>query len=212
MKLVSGSLLVALVSTAAVAAAPNPPAPAAAAPAQPAAVPAAAPSAERLDLARKFVNASMSTDRYMDYVHMGATQAASEAIVNNADASDTPPEKVMADVDKVVAQMEPAMRAQLPKLFEAFAQAYAREFTADELRAMTAFAATPAGRHYLGNREFVLSDEGVMKAQMDLMESVAPILEGLQKQACARRTAERIAMGDKKATCPLAKAAETQQG
>jgi hypothetical protein len=167
---------------------------------------------ERLELARKFVNVALSPDRYMQFIHMGAMQAASEAVVNNADASDTPPQQVMADVDKVVAQMEPAMRAQLPKLFDAYAHAYAREFSADELQAMIAFSQSPAGKHYLSNGAFIMEDPGVLQAQQDMMEAVEPIMEDLRKQACQRRTEARIAAGDKKATCPLAKAAETRQG
>jgi len=214
MKLVSGSLLVTLVSTTAFAAAPQE----AGAPA-PAAVDRIAASRaahtitpERLDLARQFVNATMSGDEYTDTIRASALQAASEAVVNNADASDTPADKVMADVQKVVDRLEPPMRAQLPKLLDAYAQAYAREFSADELRSMVAFAQSPAGRHYTRSQGFLMGDRAIVQAQMDMMESMEPVLQDLRKQACQRHTQERIAMGDTKATCPLAKAAETQQG
>jgi len=35
---------------------------------------------------------------------------------------------------------------------------------------------------------------------------------GMAKEACAKKTAARVAAGDKKATCPLAKATATAQG
>ena len=207
MKFVSGSLLITLASTAAIAAAPpSAPAPAPAAQASHVVTP------ERLDLARKFVSATMSGDKYVDYVHQAAAAAASEGVINNADASDTPPDKVMADVQKVIAKLEPAMRAQMPKLLEAYAQAYAREFDADELRSMVDFAQSPAGRHYTRSQSFMMGDREVLKAQMDMMQAMEPVLQDLARQACQRHTEERIAAGEKKAVCPLAKAAETAQG
>jgi uncharacterized protein len=208
MKLVSGSLLVTLVSTTAWAAAPT----AAPVPAAVAAQSAPAAAAERLALAREFVTQSTSVDHYMAQVHDASMRLASEAVINNADASDTPPDKIMADVDKLVARLEPPMRAHIPQLFEAYAQAYAREFSADELRALVAFGQSPAGKHYLDNEAFMMTDPGVMKVNMEMMESMQPVLENLAREACAKHTAERIAAGDKKATCPLAKAAETRAG
>ena len=199
MKLVSGSLLVTLVSTTAWAAAPT-------------AAPVPAAAAERLALAREFVTQSTSVDHYMAQVHDASMRLASEAVINNADASDTPPDKIMADVDKLVARLEPPMRAHIPQLFEAYAQAYAREFSADELRALVAFGQSPAGKHYLDNEAFMMTDPGVMKVNVEMMESMQPVLENLAREACAKHTAERIAAGDKKATCPLAKAAETRAG
>ena len=47
---------------------------------------------------------------------------------------------------------------------------------------------------------------------MDMMEAIAPVMEQYRREKCAEHTAQRIAAGDKKATCPLSKAAETREG
>jgi len=208
MKLISGSLFVVLASSAAWAAAPQAAAPASAAAVQP----AATPSPERLALARQFVTQSTSVDHYMAQVHDASMRLASEAVIDNADDNDASPDKIMADVDKVVARLEPPMRAHIPQLFEAYAQAYAREFSADELRALVAFGQSPAGKHYLDNEAFMMTDPGVMKVNVEMMQSMQPVLENLAREACAKKAAARVAAGDTKATCPLAKAAETRAG
>jgi hypothetical protein len=202
MKLVSGSLLVTLVSTTAWAAAPNA-SPAPAPEVAQGAAAAVAVSPERLDLARKFVALTLSEDKYFDLMRMGALQAASEKVLSSADGADTPPETIEQGVDMVFAKIRPVLHAQMPKLLEAYALAYAREYSADDLRGMVAFAQSPAGRHYLGNPEFILGDPGVLQAQMELQEAIEPIGQEFRKEACAKRAAERIAAGDKKATCPL---------
>jgi hypothetical protein len=101
-------------------------------------------------------------------------------------------------------------------LTEASAQAYAREFSAAELKDMIAFAETPTGKHYLARGAAVETDPGILKAQMEIMEGLGPIMEqvgtDMAKEACAKKAAARVAAGDKKATCPLAKAAETRAG
>lgn len=115
-------------------------------------------------------------------------------------------------VDRALAKLEPAMRAQLPKMFEAYAEAYGREFTDSELKDMIAFAGTHGGKHYLAHREFVLGDPSVVRAQEEMNEAMKPVLFELQKEACAENAAKRIAAGDKKARCPLADKPDTQAG
>jgi hypothetical protein len=214
MKLVSGSLLVTLVSSAAWAAAPQGPAgsaaPAPVSAAQPA--PAAAPSRERLALARQFVGLTVTEDSYFNLMRLGALRAATQMTLASEDGADTPPEVIEQGVDMAFAKIRPVLHVHLPRLLDAYAHAYAGKFSADELRAMNAFAASPAGKHYLGEREFVLQDPGVLQAQQELMEATVPVMEDMQKAECAKAAAARVAAGDKKATCPLAKAAETRAG
>jgi len=198
MKLISGSLLIALVSSAAWAAAPQPAAHAPAPQAE-----ASAPVGERLDLARKFVALTMNEDIFLEGMRAVALQAVSQRVLSSEDGADTPPDVIEEGVDMAFAKFKPVLHARMPKLLEAYAQAYAREFSADELRAMTAFASSPAGKHYLTNPDFGFDDEGVVKAQMELQEAMRPIGEEIQKEACAKKAAARVAAGDKKATCPL---------
>jgi hypothetical protein len=129
-----------------------------------------------------------------------------------ADSDEESATEAKSKVDHALAKLEPTMRAQLPKLFEAYAQAYAREFSDSELRDMIAFASTSGGKHYLAHREFVLGDPSVVQAQQEMNEAMKPALFELQKEACAEHTAQRIAAGDKNAKCALADKADVKQG
>jgi hypothetical protein len=118
--------------------------------------------------------------------------------------------------DRVFLLAQPKIREHMPAVLEASAQAYAREFSAAELRDMIAFAQTPTGKHYLARGAAVETDRGILDAQMGIWEDLAPIMQqvgtDMAKEACAKKAAARVAAGDKKAVCPLAKAAETAQG
>ena len=207
MKFVSGSLLITLASTAAIAAAPQQPiSPAPAAAAQTASV---EPSAERLELARRYV-ALGNSDDFMQEMRAVMMHSAS------ASASAEDQATVERFFDRVFVLAAPKIRERMPMLTEASAQAYAREFSAAELKDMIAFAETPTGKHYLARGAAVETDPGILKAQMEIMEGLGPIMEqvgtDMAKEACAKKAAARVAAGDKKATCPLAKAAETRTG
>ena len=210
MKLVSGSLLITLASTAAIAAAP----PSAPAPAPAAQVAPAVDAGERLELARKFVSITVTEDRFAGFMRVFAMQGVMDSQADDLDGGS--PEAVRAkfgtEVDKMVARFMAPVHAKMPILKEAYAHAYAREFSADELRTMTTFAESSAGHHYLSNQAFAMEDPAVVAANAEIQQSMEPVLEGLRREACAKKAAARVAAGDKKATCPLAKAAETAQG
>jgi hypothetical protein len=198
MKLISGSLLVALVSSAAWAAAPQP---AAHAPEEIAQAEDAAPSAERVTLARRLIGLTLSPDEFMEIVRTSALQTATEKLVGADYKGDG--SELEKEVNRFVARMEPAIRGQIPNLTEAYAQAYAREFSADELTEPIAFAQSPAGKHYISRVDFMDADPAVLEAQQGITEAMMPVLEEMRKEACAKRAAARVAAGDKKATCPL---------
>ncbi len=204
MKLVSGSLLITLVSSAAWAAAPQPTAPAPVAPA------ATVAASERLDLARRFVSLALPPERYMELMRAGAASGLAETLAGLNDESAQA--EGQADLQRLFAQLEPVMQAQLPRVTEAYTNAYAREYSAAELQQLIAFAQTPAGQHYLARHDFVELDPAVTDAQMQVFEAIGPVMQQMQKEKCAAKAAQRIAAGDKKATCPLAKAAETRAG
>ena len=143
MKFVSGSLLITLASTAAIAAAPQQPiSPAPAAAAQTASV---EPSAERLELARRYV-ALGNSDDFMQEMRAVMMHSAS------ASASAEDQATVERFFDRVFVLAAPQIRERMPMLTEASAQAYAREFSAAELKDMIAFAETSdaeSARHEL---------------------------------------------------------------
>ena len=201
MKLVMSSFLLAFASSALVAEAP--------AQADPSPAKAEAVSPERLNLARRFVGLSMSPDVYMEQVRVGFMASTSSQF----DELETN-ERIQAQnrLGKIYGKIEPGVRAGLPKLFEAYSKAYAREYSADELQQMIAFADTPAGRHFLTHSDFVEADAAVQDAAMDMWRATLPVMQEFRKEMCAEKAAQRVAMGDTKAKCPLAGAAETQAG
>ena len=135
MKLVVSSLLIAFASSAVAAAEPA---------ASPAPAKIEAPSSQTLELARRFIKLTVSADQYIEMARagfMGSTMSQLEGLETDDDFADAE-EKL----GKVWAKVEPSIRAQLPNLLEAYAEAHAREYTADELQQLITFAGSPAGR------------------------------------------------------------------
>ena len=194
MKLVLTSLSLALASSALAAASPIAAAP------PPAAAPTSdsAPSAERIELARRFVAVSQPGDDIVEGMRAAFSDSAAEEPESEALRA-----AAKERLDRLFARFDPKVREHQPAIVEAYVQAYAREFSADELRHMTEFASTPAGRHFLSSSAAVDLDDDVMGAQMELLEDVTPLMEDLRKELCAERAAQRIAAGDTKAKCPL---------
>lgn len=62
------------------------------------------------------------------------------------------------------ARLMPVISHHLPRMHEAIATAYAREFTAAELTDIVAFARTPAGQRYFQRSGSLLSDRDVAAA------------------------------------------------
>ncbi|MCY7280167.1 MAG: DUF2059 domain-containing protein [Sphingomonas bacterium] len=110
----------------------------------------------------------------------------------------------------LLAKLEPGIRARIPTVMEAYARAFAAKFTAEQLRELVAFASTPTGRHFLASVDALDSDPGVTDAASTLTDDLVPVIMEFQKQACAERAQQRIAMGDKKAVCPLSQDKQTR--
>lgn len=205
MKLVSGSLLVALVSSAAWAAAPQAAAPAPA----PVQQPAAAAPASKIELARRFVALTIPPDAMIESMRESARQVTAKLEEQLGDG-DTP--GAQARLDKFLAKLEPRIHARMPAILEAQAQAYSREFSQSELEQLVGFAQSPAGRHYLLGLDAVELDPAVVAAQQGLMADISSALKDEAKEMCAKKAAQRLAAGDKKATCPLSEGDETIAG
>jgi hypothetical protein len=203
MKLLITSLSIAVASSSVATAAPNQAKPVAAE----ARTDAPAPSAERVLLARKFIALTDPADAIVEMFRIGFWQGVSNSIEDEAVLTEA-----KAGLDSYLGRLEPKVREKMSRLVEAYAQVYAREFSAEELQQMIAFAESPTGRHYLDGYAKLESDEQVVDAMSELMEGLTPALQDIQKEMCAEKAAQRIAMGDTKAKCPLAAAAETQAG
>jgi hypothetical protein len=103
-----------------------------------------------------------------------------------------------AIVDKFTAAVESDGRKLLqdamPGLFEAYARAYARHFSPDELGQIEVFAKTPAGAKFLQRSNFLLSDPDVARWQTDIfsseMKRTAPLTEKMQADIAALKKSE----------------------
>ena len=182
---------------------------AAAAPASSEPVGVEAPSAERLALARQFVTLTLSSNDYVELMHEGTTQMVAALSASFEDEAEV--KSLEKSIKRYLAAAEPKVRAHMPKLAEAYAQVYARDYSAAELHQLIAFAQSPTGKRYLLARTKVDMDPLVSDAQEQLGEELAPLMEDMQREMCAEKAAQRIAAGDTKAKCPLSQP-DTAQG
>ena len=205
--LASVSLL--LASSAGIAATPLAP------PAPPSAAPTAAPAApaaladERLDLARRFVALRDQDHEFISLVRQGFWSGAMPFVTAITD--DGKRATAIDQMTALFAKLEPTIRKRIPAVSEVYARAYAAKFSTDELKELVAFGSTPTGKNFLSNMLTIEADPSVSAAAMGVMEELTPALMEFQKQACIQHTQQRIAMGDKKATCPLSTADETRE-
>jgi hypothetical protein len=194
-----------LLSAPALSAAAAPPRPTA----QPAAQPAP-PSLERQALARQFIGLTVSADQFIDLIRAQAAQGVTAGLGPNPSASDAA--EAAKGFDQFMGLLGAKFRERMPNLMEAYAQVYAREFSADELRDMVAFAQSPAGRHYSAREVDLASDPPIELQMQGFQNDVWPIVNQIMKEKCAAHTAQRIAAGDKKARCPLADKSDSAAG
>jgi hypothetical protein len=170
----------------------------------------APPSLERQELGRRFIALAVSPDDYLATMREGMAQGLREHF------GASPDEGTKAETEKFMARFlalyEPKVRERLPNILEAYAQVYAREFSADELRGMIDFAETPAGRHYFARHIRLDGDPAVIMQEEGLQDDALPIMQQMEKEQCQARTAQRIAAGDKKAHCPLADKPDSAAG
>jgi hypothetical protein len=69
-----------------------------------------------------------------------------------------------------------------PAIFDAFARAYARQFTHDELVQIRDFVATPAGSKFVRRSSEILNDPDVARANTAYMATVFAALRPLQEE------------------------------
>jgi hypothetical protein len=87
-------------------------------------------------------------------------------------------EFVKAEFERSITLTKKAM----PSMMDAMARAYARRFTLEDLKAISDFFATPAGRNYATQAATIMSDPDVLAAQRAMMiES----MQGVQERALA---------------------------
>ncbi|MDQ4086842.1 MAG: DUF2059 domain-containing protein [Pseudomonadota bacterium] len=85
-------------------------------------------------------------------------------------------------LERVRVQAGPLVAEASPAIFSAFARAYARRFTRDELVQIRAFVATPAGSRYVQQSVDLLSDPDIVQANTAYMTSVFRAIQPLQAE------------------------------
>ncbi|HEV8406892.1 MAG TPA: DUF2059 domain-containing protein [Sphingomicrobium sp.] len=166
------------------------------------------PSPQRMELARRYIGAAISADQFVDAMR----SAIAAGLSDNTDADMDEATKAESEkkMKRFLVLYEPKLRERMPNLLEAYAQVYAREFSAEELQEMVAFAQSPAGHHYLSRRLSLELDPAVLMQEQGFQNDALPIMKQIQKEMCQEATAKRIAAGDKKAKCPLSNEADTR--
>ena len=113
----------------------------------------------------------------------GLTEQIRASALAGLDA-ENPALKVVTDrsMDRMWAELGKVVESNLPGFYEAYARAYARRFSLQELREIKAFAMTAAGRKYLHDSTTLFQDPDVIVAQQRLMDSMTADMPRLQKQ------------------------------
>lgn len=202
MKFLLASLSVAIAASSLAAAAPSNPAPAEAVESP------GAPSAQRLELARRFIAVSNPVGDMMGAIRESALMTFYASAVDDGD--EAAQQTAERRVDAILARAEPTIRKRMPEILEAYSQVYAREFSAEELEQLIAFAQSPAGKHYIARMSFLDMDPAILEANQTLTDELTPIMREVTRELCAERAAQRLAAGDTKAKCPLSAEPETQ--
>jgi hypothetical protein len=136
-------------------------------PLQAAPLPGAPPAdTAALGYARQIAEVMLSPERRQE-ITQGLTQAVMTQIRSSAvgQSSDPGLRRIMDDfLAKVPGQLRPVGERHMPWITDAMAQAYAHQYSVDELRQISEFAKTPAGAHFVARGLTVLSDPGVVRA------------------------------------------------
>lgn len=157
----------------------------------------AAVDAQALGLARQFV--AIAEQGRVEAMLAGLRIG----VASGLDAMEAGPQRASfeRELDKAIAAAEPELKRQAPMMMEVYAQAYARAYSAAELRELIAFASSPAGRRYLTDNSAVEMDEAVSEAEMEMQNQLMPLFGKIAKMMCEHKAAAQFAGGDKTAKC-----------
>lgn len=98
-------------------------------------------------------------------------------------------------VERVRLLSNESTRDGTPEIFEAFARAYARQFTHDELVQIKAFVSTPAGARYVQRASDLIADPDVAEANRAYMaqalRNLEPLIAELRRETEAYSSRQR---------------------
>lgn len=159
--------------------------------AQTAPAPAAAPDPARVTAAQAVIGKIMPADQRDEMIDrmirpmMGNMRSAmmespmfAKAKADNPKFAPMMDEFIKGEFERSIALTKAAM----PAMLDAMARAYARRFTLDELKAVSAFFDTPAGRAYATQAPTIMADPDVLASQRAMMTEA---MQGVQERALA---------------------------
>lgn len=85
-------------------------------------------------------------------------------------------------VDRMIASGKVILARRIPGIMEAYAKAYAREFSREELLVLRDFVRTPTGRHFMARSTAILNDPDFKAQNQDYIRELMPLVESTQKE------------------------------
>jgi hypothetical protein len=166
------------------------------------AAPAAAPDPANLAIAREIIVIAYPPEsRQAMFARLSeamTAQARDAMLATVGGTLDAEMQRLLARyLERINAVSAQRNRDGAPRLFDAFARAYARQFSHEDLVQIRAFVGTPAGAHFLQRSADLLSDPDVAEANRaymtDAFRDMQPLIEELGRdvQAYLRRHPRR---------------------
>jgi sugar phosphate isomerase/epimerase len=138
-----------------------------------------APPADELAEARVIIEAMLPPDKREQILLDLASTVAKQASAGFMSGPLFEEPGIKAIVDRFLVDLpmvyRPLFAEHMPKILEATAIAYTREFTFEELRDIAAFARTPSGQRYFLRIQALQSDPDVAAASSAMFTDLAPI-------------------------------------
>lgn len=144
------------------------------------------PPADELALAKVIIETMFPADRREQMILDISANMAKQASEGFMQGPIFEEPGIRAVLDRSIADLpntlRPVFSAHMPKIFEATAIAYTRQFTLEELQDISAFAQTPSGQRYFRSLQLLLSDPAVAKANQGMFEAGAPVIKAKQER------------------------------
>lgn len=138
-----------------------------------------APPADELAEAQVIIEAMLPPDKREQILLDLASAVAKQASAGFMSGPLFEEPGIKAIVDDFLLELpkvyRPLFAEHMPKILEATAVGYTREFTLEELRDIAAFARTPSGQRYFLRIQALQSDPGVAAANSAMFTDLAPI-------------------------------------
>ena len=137
-----------------------------------------------LDTAREIIRFGFPEDKrvamFSSVVDALTTQMRSSMM---GELNNDPGAKAIVDrkIDEFLVTGKVVLTRHIPGFMDAYAHAYAREFSQAELTEILAFVKTPAGTHFLSRNSALISDPAFVTENQAYMRDLQPLIQQMQK-------------------------------